>query len=646
MDDFEIELRAGFLEEASQGLADAEHCFLSLERTPDDPAILEQIFRIAHNLKGSAKAVGFDELGAFTHELESLLLKLKNREIPVQEATVDLLLRCNDHLLHFIATLKKDHTSSVDSDSLLVEIRQHINGEVKVEIHSAPSVRDPFEAHAPAVSQAVNTFGKADTTALVAASQGNFEEDTEELEFLDPAMQAEHQAAGVPEVSAPVVAQPNKPAATVIPIASAQAAAKSPEAAKKPEGETKKAGGGNSDETVRVSLGRLEKLLNFVGEMVILQAVLREQAVGSNSPLMRKTVHQLGKVTKEVQDISMGLRMVPLKQTFQKMQRIVRDTAGQLNKKVELKLIGEETEVDKTVLEHLGDPLVHLIRNACDHGIESPEARIEKGKPAQGEVILNAFHQSGNLVIEIKDNGGGIDPERLKKKAFEKGLLKPGTQLTEREAVNLVFHPGFSTKDVVTDVSGRGVGMDVVKTNIEKLQGDIQIETELGKGTTFKIRLPLTLAIIDGMVIRSESDRFIIPLSHVHESVRPAAKDVQKNTGLGEVLMLRGENLPMYRLQSLLGRNGPGKDASECIAIVVRTLEKPFAVLVDDIIGQQQVVIKSLGPEVQHLKGFSGSAILGDGRPSLILEVGELIKKGPVGPTSNRSNKELRRATV
>ena len=375
-----------------------------------------------------------------------------------------------------------------------------------------------------------------------------------------------------------------------------------------------------------MSLQRLDNLIDFVGELVILQTVLREQTQSVDSIFIRKTIHQISKVTKEIQDLSMGLRMVPLKQTFLKMQRIVRDTSTSLNKKVHLNLVGEETEVDKTILENLGDPLVHLIRNAVDHGIESTENRLSSNKPETGTITLSASQQSGSLIIEISDDGGGINGERLRAKAIEKKMIKPETVLSEKETYSLIFQSGFSTKTEVTDISGRGVGMDVVKTNIEALQGDIQLTSVLHQGTTFRIRLPLTLAIIDGMIIRCGNHRFVIPLSQVFESIRPQANDLFQSTELGEVFTLRGEKLPLYRLNRLLNLKSNFSDSPiEEILIVVRSRESSFAVLVDEIIGMHQVVIKKLGLEHQGLKGFGGSAILGDGKPALILELFELI---------------------
>ena len=553
-----------------------------LESNPGDLPTLEKIFRIAHNIKGSSRAVGFESLGVFTHEFESFLLKCKNGLIPINERSISLLLKCNDHVRICVDQLKADLDAVLDSAALMEEIKI---------FESAPS-DDVITAH--------------DVRALEAAISESVSEhadsrpDHVEPLGTDPFAELEATTAQALTKVAPVV----KAAASPV----------------------NSAGG---DESIRVSLARLEKLLNFVGELVILQTVLREQAYAANPQNLRRTVHQIGKVTKEVQDLSMSLRMVPLKQTFQKMQRIVRDTSQVLGKKVNLVLEGEDTEVDKTVLESLSDPLVHLIRNAVDHGVENPADRLAKGKPEAGTVHLRAFHQSGRLVIEVKDNGGGISGERLAQKAAEKGILRPGQTLTEKESIHLIFHPGFSTKAQVTEVSGRGVGMDVVKTNIEQMQGEILVDTVLGEGSTFKIVLPLTLAIIEGMIVRSGEEKFVIPLTHVHESVKIDKKDLKFATGIGEVLLLRGENIPAVRLTQLLdkGKKIEGSNELDQIAIVVRTQGEPFAVLVNDIIGQHEVVVKKLGTEVQHLRGYSGSAILGDGKPALILELSDLIQQ-------------------
>jgi two-component system chemotaxis sensor kinase CheA len=594
-DNLETQLKLGFIDEALQLISDSENCFLTLETNPSDKAVLENIFRLFHNLKGSAKAVGFDDLGAFTHELESFLLKLKNDEFQASSDIVNFLLQCNDRIQVMVGALRDNFDAKVDWSDLL----QYI-----VTLQSNPSptaVQTPtLQTGVPAAEQSFEELAQETESQL------------QSFELNQEPQQDSNQEAQKVEVDE---GQP-------------QLQTKAQEAAATAQK--------NADDSIRVSLSRVEKLINYVGELVIVQTVLQEQSSNTQSLLLRKTVHQLGKITKEVQDLSMSLRMVPLKQTFLKMQRIVRDTAQSVAKKVILEVSGEDTEVDKTILERLSDPLVHMIRNAVDHGIESAEVRRERNKPETGTIKLSAYHQSGSLVIEIRDDGGGLDAEKLKTKAIAKGFLQAGSVMTDQEAYHLIFLPGFSTKEQVSDVSGRGVGMDVVKSNIKQLQGDVSIDTELARGSCFKIKLPLTLAIIHGMVIHCSDERYVIPLAHVHESIRPKKEDIKFTSGVGEFLLLRQENIPFYRISHLLNKRSKStKEAWDGIAIVVRTQETPFAILVDDIIGQYQIVIKSLGKEIQQIKGFSGSAILGDGRPALILELGELIKKAkPIDPHS------------
>lgn len=572
MDDFERELKVSFLDEASTAITDTEQCFLALEANPEDAENLNKIFRLAHNLKGSSKAVGFDEFGAFTHEFESFILKVKNGQLKASAKVVSLLLELNDHVLHMIEGLKKDLDAKFDSADLFARMTSFSEDD------AAPAIEEPVVEEA---QPEVQVEQHIETVAVAAET---------------PALHV---------VPAPIEVKPAPPVAKAAPT---------------------KAQNGAIDESIRVSINKVEALLNFVGEMVILQSVLTEQATKSGSELLRKTVQQIGKVSKEIQDISMSLRMLPVKPTFQKMQRIVRDTAQALNKEVNLTLIGEETELDKTVLEKINDPLVHLIRNSVDHGIENKELRLSRGKPAKGQVRLCAYHSSGKLVIEVADDGGGLDPEKLKKKATEKGILRPGATLGDKEAFDLIFAPGFSTKEQVTDVSGRGVGMDVVRTNITELGGEISISSELGKGTTFKVVLPLTLAIIESMVVTYSDRRFVIPLGSVHETLQANDKQIQNTTGLGDILMLRGENMPLFRLGDFFAikSNTP---ANQMIAMVFRTGPKPFALLVDDIIGQYQVVTKQLSPDLGVIKGVSASTILGDGKPALILEPQDLLQR-------------------
>lgn len=323
----------------------------------------------------------------------------------------------------------------------------------------------------------------------------------------------------------------------------------------------------------------------------------------------------------------MGLRMVPLKQTFRKMGRIVRDTSKSLGKSVSLEVCGEDTELDKTVIESIQDPLTHLVRNSVDHGIEDAAERTAAGKPLEGTVHLSAYHKGGNIVIEVGDDGGGLNAERLQEKARQKGLLRPDQNLDPDEAHELVFSPGFSTKDEATDISGRGVGMDVVRSNVRDLRGDVKVESQPGQGTRFKVMLPLTLAVIDGLIVHIGEERYIVPIAQVSESVHPAAEDLNSVQGSDRILMLRGDPISLVYLEGLVKKGRPREiPKGHGIAMIVAgENDTRTAVLVDDISDQQQVVIKRLGSEIDGLPGVSGAAILGDGKPAPILDLQELL---------------------
>jgi two-component system chemotaxis sensor kinase CheA len=321
----------------------------------------------------------------------------------------------------------------------------------------------------------------------------------------------------------------------------------------------------------------------------------------------------------------MAMRMVPIGQTFQKMRRLVRDVAKKAGKQVELTITGEETELDKNVIQQISDPLVHMVRNAVDHGVESPEDRRRAGKPDAGQVLLNAFHQGDSIVIEVRDDGKGLDPERLRTKGIERGLIGPDDQLTRQQIFALILQPGFSTAEKVTDISGRGVGMDVVKRNVEQLRGKIDIESEPGRGSTFYIRLPLTLAIIDGMLVRVGRERMIIPTILIEQSLRPEPRQITTVQKRGAMLQVRGELCPLIQLGPLFGYSEP-VDPCENLVVIVQCEAQKIALVLDELIGQQQVVIKTLGQRFKKVEGVSGAAILGDGRVGLILEPTGLLK--------------------
>lgn len=554
MDDFERELKQSFLEEAAALIDESEGSFLQLEQDPNNKSIIEKIFRLAHNIKGSSRAVGFNDLGAFTHEYENVLSAIKKGELSANAKLVSLLLKANDHLKNFVQSLKADYSAAVDSSALVAELKSAQQGHQSLGQPANPSDSPTLQGETSAES-----FTEEHTT-----------------------------------LSSPTAVN-------------------------------KKAVVSQADESIRISVKKIDSLANYLGEIVIHQGVLHEQTKDSSSALLKRTVQQLSKITREVQDIALSLRLVPVKPLFQKLSRTVRDTASILGKEIDFITSGEEAEIDKTLIELISDPLVHIVRNAVDHGIEDGMDRVTAGKNLKGRVELKAYQKADRLVFEIIDDGKGLDPEKLVAKAKEKGLLPSNAKPSREESLELIFMSGFSTKAQASEISGRGVGMDVARTNIEALQGDLHIDSEVGRGSKFVISLPMTLSIIDGLLLRSGSQLFVAPISQIDETIRLNSEIEEKRTGLGSVVKLRGEVLPLFELDKAL-RLTSQQVAGERPALIIRSALAPFALTVDEIVGQSQVVIKDLGPELSHLKQFSGSAILGNGRPALILELPELYR--------------------
>jgi len=382
--------------------------------------------------------------------------------------------------------------------------------------------------------------------------------------------------------------------------------------------------------SVKVSTKRMDSLVNMVGELVIAhQMVVQDPNIQIiDEQRAQRNLSQCGKIIRDLQEVAMSLRMVTLKGTFQKMSRLVRDVSSRAGKTIRLQIEGEDTELDRTVVEEIADPLVHMIRNSCDHGIEPADERIAAGKSPEGRLVLRAFHRDGSIIIEVEDDGRGLNREKILSKAQERGLLENGdpAEMTDQEVWNLIFLPGFSTADKVTEVSGRGVGMDVVRRNIESLRGKVEIKSSPGQGSTIRMRLPLTMAIIDGMVVGVGEDRFVLPTLSIVQSFRPREGDVQTVVGRGEMVSVRGALLPIYRLSEILNIAGGMTDPTQALLIVIESHDMRFTLMVDEILYQQQVVIKSLGQGIGNLPGVSGGAILGDGRVALILDVAGLVK--------------------
>jgi two-component system, chemotaxis family, sensor kinase CheA len=383
--------------------------------------------------------------------------------------------------------------------------------------------------------------------------------------------------------------------------------------------------------SIKVDLQKLDSLVDMVGEMVIAQSLVAQDSDLRTNASQRLVANlaQLTRVTKELQRAAMSLRMVPVRATFQKMARLVRDLSVRGGKQIELVISGEDTELDRNIVEELGDPLVHMMRNSVDHGIETPEARQAAGKNPIGTISLSAFHQSGNFVVQIKDDGAGLNRDRILKKAIAHGLVQTNADLTDQEVFALIFAPGFSTAEVITDISGRGVGMDVVRRNIEKLRGKIEIQSTPGQGATFSIHLPLTLAIIDGLIVRIGEDRYIIPTLSVRESFRPTPEMLSTIHGRSELITVRGRPLPLLRLKQTFTEVSDKSDPAQSVVIVVEADRAERCILVDELIGRQEVVIKNLGETFQTNPWLAGAAILGDGRVGLILDVKTLVHPGP-----------------
>lgn len=548
MDEFEKTLKLGFIDEALQLIEEFETLLLELEQEPEKQQTIDGIFRLVHNIKGSSKAVGFESLGIFCHELETYMLDIKNGVKKVTKNVIDKLLFSKDVMTSTLYNHKSDLNKPVD---LTEEVKM-----LKLEDGSSAI-----------------TSSSSETTTV--------SENTDEAQIVN---------------DGPVQFNAKKK----VQITS------------------------NGDESVRVNLKRVDNIINAVGELVVLQSVLREQVgqTGVGTKASRVT-DDLGKIIKEVQDLSMSLRMVPAKTLVQKLQRICRDTSAGLDKDVRFVIQGEETEIDKTILDMISDPLVHLVRNAVDHGFETKDERSQTDKVQQCELILSISYEGGKLLIRVKDDGKGLDRERIQNKAVEKGIIKAGVTLSDQQIHELIFAPGFSTKQAVTEVSGRGVGMDVVKTSVEALGGQIEIKSQFKKGTEFIIQLPLTLAIIDGMVVRIGTSQYVMPLAQVSETFKVDASYVEKASG--DLYCLRGKDFPMFNLSRMLNPKSGKFEGG--IGILSHSGKFSFVALVEDIVGQQQIVIKQVGAELSDLRGYIGSAVLGDGKPALILDLAELVQK-------------------
>jgi two-component system chemotaxis sensor kinase CheA len=665
-------LLQAFFEEAAGLLSDFESGLLTLEERPGDAETLNRVFRSAHTLKGNSSMLGLDEIAHFTHTLEDLLDQLRKGRRTVTQAAVDTLLASGDILRALIA---RAQAGGGDPSAEEREATERVAHALRA-IASGQDVTDvPRQARPPAPTSApaVQTlyeirfrppgdlFRRGLDPARVVRNLAELGELLRVEPYLDevPALSEmdpeqcylgwtiwllSHRPQGDVEAQFDFVAEPSAVTIEGLPMGGGDGASPAPAAETAPAEapvpaveaaapapdriQPVKAAAPPEAASIRVPVEKVDRLINLVGELVITQSIVA-QTVANFQPdqLSRLTeaVAQMDRHARELHERMMAVRMIPIKTLFGRFPRLVRDLGASSGKQVTLETAGEETELDKTVIEKIGDPLTHLIRNAVDHGVEPPEDRLMAGKPEHGTVRLEAYQQGGNIYIEVSDDGNGLDRERIVAKAVQNGLVRPDQALTDEEALGLIFRPGLSTAEKVTSVSGRGVGMDVVKRNVEALSGSISIRTEAGKGTCFTIKLPLTLAIMDGQSLRVGDQVYILPLVAIVESIRPTASTVRTVFDQGETVTVRGHVLPVIRLHALFDVEPRTRQLTEALTVIVEHEGRLAALMVDELLGQQQVVIKSLEANFKKVEGVAGATILGDGRVALILDVPGLV---------------------
>ena len=586
----DIELANDFLAEAQEHFDLADEHLLILEKNPAAFDSIGAVFRSFHTLKGVAGFLGLTPIGELAHAAETVLDEIRKGQRSFSDAAVELTFGALDLLKLMMNDLR---------DSL------HRDGVMKV------------RAELPGLLQKLHTLQATPATPALPPTSP-----------VPPAISTPPPAQAAPSTTCPAkagVAPPPPPPTPSLPAP--------PTAEPEPESDAGEAipqvhSVHSPTQTMKVDAFRIDQLLDMIGELVIIESIVAgdPEIRAINSLRIEKNLALLGKITRSLRDTGMSMRMVPVDPVFKKMARLVRDLARKSGKQVELIIKGGDTEIDKGMVEKLGDPLVHMIRNSMDHGIEPAAERVALGKPAQGHIELRAHHVGGNIHIDIEDDGRGLNREAIVERGIERGLIPSAEGMSDQDIYALIFQPGFSTAKQITEISGRGVGMDVVKRNIESLRGNVLIHTTPGQGSLFTLALPLTTAIIDGMLVRVAQETYIMPTLSILESFRPAAGQVHVVTGRGEMVSFRGNLLPLFRLSRLLGAGNAEEDPLKSIVIVVEEYGKQWGLMVDDLLGQQQIVIKSLGEGLGQTAGVVGASILADGHPGLILDVADVIR--------------------
>lgn len=672
-----------FFEESFEGLDIMENGLLALTPGSGDDESINEIFRAAHSIKGGAGTFGFSVVADFTHDLETLLDEMREGVRAVTQEIVDLMLKAVDCLREMLETFRDKGDPQLDTaKSLTAQFEKILGQEGDAGVAANEDVgggdgdasshrwhvffkpdsdvlrtgNEPYRMFrelkdsdgvdsfkVEAVVEGMPAFGELHPEEcylawnLYLAGSVSKEEiecvfewviDDAELKISDVATkegQRQSSALGLPEAAAaevvPLVLAPEANGSTPVEV--------NLEGVGETSKDVKKEKAAKESASIRVGIDKVDELINMVGELVITQSMLGQ--LGKEFTMDRlddlvSGLSQLEHNTRELQESVMKIRMLPISFAFSRFPRLVRDIGQQLDKKVELLLLGEQTELDKTVMEKIGDPLTHLVRNSLDHGLEPPAERLAAGKPEVGQLTLNAYHQGGNIVIEVKDDGRGLNTEKILEKAKQKGLVGPEEMLNDERINDLIFNAGFSTADSVSDLSGRGVGMDVVRRNIQSLNGSVEVESFPGKGSVFSIRLPLTLAILDGQLIRVGDETYIFPLVSIVESIQVSDRNVNYVAGQCEVYRLRAENIPILKLYELFDTEVENTVLDKSLMVVVESGGAKVGIIVDELLDQQQVVIKSLETNYERVEGVSGATILGNGTVALIADVNGIIK--------------------
>ena len=606
-----------FLSESHDHLEESESNILTIEEDPSDLELINAIFRGIHSIKGSAGFLGLTDMQKLSHELETLLDMARKGEITITQEITGVCLNSIDVLRKLRENL------AIKVDKILGKIADSNSSPKEQLINIQPTIDEILSILSKETNQKKGSVEKqCDTDVPMSEST---QADTSQTG--EPEVKSGEGYIGEILVDDGVISQEQLDKALqekdrkIGEILVDEGATTPDKIDKALQQQSLQRQSGLQSRTVKVDTNKLDSLFDLVGELVISTTLISGEMKSTNNNGSSKNLPQLNKITKDIQNQVMSMRMVSLKQTFQKMSRLVRDVSKQAGKQIKLQISGEETELDKNVIEEIADPLVHILRNSMDHGIEPENERVDKGKPKEGTVRLSAFHRGGNIVIEIEDDGKGLQKDRILKKAIEKGMIKDQSEISDNQIYNLIFAPGFSTAEKITNISGRGVGMDVVKRNIDKLRGKVEVTSHEGKGTLFTIKLPLTLAIIDGIVVKVGNMKYIIPTISIEESLRPKQEEINTIKNKGEVINMRGNLFPLVRLHKLYNIQTTMTNPWDAIAVIVETEGGRISIMVDELLGQQQVVIKSLGERFKNVKGISGGAILGDGKVGLILDV-------------------------